>query len=77
MLYVGLRAVQEESSASAGDARESQFPVQVHLSSGASYGCDLIVSAIGVLPDTSWLPPCLERDSEGSLLVDRCVKRAR
>lgn len=63
-------AVQEDtSSADAGDDR--QFPVQVHLNSGASYGCDLVVSATGVMPDTSWLPECLERDKEGSLLVDR------
>ena len=45
--------------------------MQVHLNSGASYGCDLVVSATGVMPDTSWLPECLARDEEGSLLVDR------
>ncbi|CAL5219619.1 g1491 [Coccomyxa viridis] len=61
----------EETSVSAAGAADGQFPVRVHLSSGASHGCDLVVSATGVLPDTSWLPACLERSSEGSLLVDR------
>ena len=69
---MSLQAVQEETSTAAGEADEGHFPVRVHLSSGASYGCDLVVSATGVLPDTAWLPPCLGRDSEGSLLVDRC-----
>ena len=61
-------AQEDTSSADAGD--DKQFPVQVHLNSGASYGCDLVVSATGAMPDTSWLPECLERDEEGSLLVD-------
>ena len=73
MALMGLEAMQEETAVSAGAAEGEQFPVQVHLSSGVSYGCDLVVSATGVLPDTSWLPSALARDSEGSLLVDRCA----
>lgn len=74
---MGLQAVQEETAPSAGAADGRQFALQVHLSSGISYGCDLVVSATGVLPDTSWLPSALERDSEGSLLVDRYAWPAR
>ena len=66
-----MKLVQEESSRSSSGTAERQFPVQVHLSSGVSYGCDIVVSATGVLPDTSWLPSSLERNSEGSLLVNR------
>lgn len=34
-------------------------------------GADLIVSAIGVTPANSWLPPELVRAEDGGLLVDR------
>ena len=61
------------AQAEPGTEGEDTYPVVVHLSNGASYGCDLVVSATGVIPDTSWLPECLERGADGSLLVDRCL----
>lgn len=46
----------------------------VSLSNGKSYGADLVISAIGVEPNTSWLPEEVKRDaSDGGIVVDRCV----
>ena len=68
-LLVKGNAAQEEPQVEGEEA----YPIVVHLSNGASYGCDVVVSATGVIPETSWLPECLERGADGSLLVDRCL----
>ncbi|CAD7696939.1 unnamed protein product [Ostreobium quekettii] len=52
------------------DAR-SPWPVEVELTSGRSYGADLVVCAIGVEPVTDWLPAEIERAGDGGLVVDR------
>lgn len=66
-----ILVVQEETGAAHTEADGRGFLLQVHLSSGVTLGCDVVVSATGVVPDTSWLPECLDRDEEGGLLVDR------
>ena len=44
----------------------------MQLSSGRSYGADMVISAIGVDPNASWLPQELQKEaSDGGVLVDR------
>ena len=51
---------------------DSQWPVTVHLSNGKSYGADLVISAIGVEPNTGWLPHEITKDAkDGGICVDR------
>lgn len=53
-----------------GEAR--QWPVTVYLSNGKSYSADLVISAIGVEPNTGWLPQDIKRDAnDGGVIVDR------
>ena len=48
------------------------WPVYVRLTNGMVYGADLVVSAIGVQPNISWLPQEVAVDEEhGGILVDR------
>ena len=56
---------------STGD-QDAAWPVTVCLSNGKSYGADLVISAIGVQPNTGWLPEEVCRDeSDGGIIVDR------
>lgn len=48
-----------------------EFPAIAKLSSGAEYGVDLVVSAIGVAPNTSWLPPEVAVAEDGGVKVDQ------
>lgn len=62
------------TSAGQGDTSScgSQWPVTVNLSNGRSYGADLVISAIGVDPNTGWLPDDIRRDADdGGILVDK------
>ncbi|KAF2348005.1 FAD/NAD(P)-binding domain [Trinorchestia longiramus] len=43
------------STDSSGQAKAEQWPVYVELSNGLIYGCDFVVSAIGVTPNTRLL----------------------
>ena len=55
----------------AGDT-DAAWPFTVCLSNGKSYGADLVISAIGVEPNTGWLPEEVCRDeSDGGIIVDR------
>lgn len=55
-----------------GSQAGANWPVRVQLSNGRCYGADLVISAIGVIPNVSWLPQELQREpSDGGLLVDR------
>jgi hypothetical protein len=57
------------------DVESDEWPVAVHLTNGHSHPADLVISAIGVAPDTSWLPTSLDRDdSEAGVLVSRQAK---
>ncbi|KAL0044297.1 hypothetical protein WJX82_009836 [Trebouxia sp. C0006] len=59
---------------SAGD-QDAAWPVTVCLSNGKSYGADLVISAIGVEPNTGWLPEEVCRDeSDGGIIVDRLMQ---
>lgn len=50
-----------------------QWPVYVRLTNGKVYGADLVISAIGVLPNTSWMEPGVALDPETSgIVVNRC-----
>lgn len=71
-----VRPVTKSTSRGSGAQRdeggEQEWPVTVHLSNGKSYGADLVISAIGVEPNTSWLPEEVKRDaSDGGIVVDR------
>ncbi|KAL3142264.1 hypothetical protein ABBQ38_002606 [Trebouxia sp. C0009 RCD-2024] len=56
-----------------GEAR--QWPVTVYLSNGKSYSADLVISAIGVEPNTGWLPQDIKRDAnDGGVIVDRLMQ---
>lgn len=60
------------SNAQRDEEERQEWPVTVHLSNGKSYGADLVISAIGVEPNTSWLPEDIKRDaSDGGVVVDR------
>ena len=59
-------------SSSSSSPSSSSFPLRVTLSDGSPpYACDAVVAAVGVRPDTSWLPSELERSlADGGVLVD-------
>ena len=60
------------SSAQRDEVDEQERAVTVHLSNGKSYGADLVISATGVQPNTSWLPEEINRDAgDGGIVVDR------
>lgn len=46
------------------------WPLAVTLSTGDVVLADAVVSAVGVAPDTAWLPPTLARAPDGGLWVD-------
>jgi len=46
------------------------WPLTVTLSTGDSFPADAVVSAVGVAPDTAWLPASLARAPDGGLWVD-------
>ena len=46
--------------------------MQIRLSNGHTHNADLVISAIGVQPTTTWLPKGLHTDpQDGGVLVDR------
>lgn len=52
--------------------QDGAWPVTVCLSNGKTYGADLVISAIGVEPNTGWLPEQVRRgESDGGIIVDR------
>jgi len=66
-----LAQMQSSRGLPAGD-QDAAWPVTVCLSNGKSYGADLVISAIGVEPNTGWLPEEVRRDkSDGGIIVDR------
>ena len=63
---------QAEGARGDGSLQGKDWPVRVQLSNGRSYGADLVISAIGVDPNASWLPHELQREpTDGGVLVDR------
>ncbi len=68
----GAPATADGAPAAAGAG--PPWPARLHLSSGRSYGVDLVVSAIGVDARAAWLPAELERcPDDGGVLVDACA----
>ena len=64
----------EDTADSAGRDQGGAWPVTVYLSNGKHYCADLVVSAIGVEPNTGWLPEEISRDKDdGGVIVDRYV----
>ncbi len=55
-----------------GDGSENgSWPVYVELSSGLKFGCDLVISAIGVTPNADLISPeLLELGEDGAVKVD-------
>ena len=54
------------------DDSASEWPVYAVLSNGERIGADLVISCVGVLPNTTWIPKDkgFEFSSDGGLLVD-------
>lgn len=56
------------------------WPVYVVLSNGCVYGCDVIVSATGVVPNTGWLMEVVKDDKklrlaeDGGIVVDSVMR---
>lgn len=64
----------EDAANSASRDQGGACPVTVYLSNGKQYCADLVISAIGVQPNTGWLPEEISRDAEdGGVIVDRYV----
>lgn len=64
----------ENAANNAGGDQDGEWPVTVYLSNGKQYCADLVISAIGVQPNTGWLPEEISRDAEdGGVIVDRYV----
>ena len=62
----------EQPKFNSAEDQDAAWPVTVGLSNGKSYGADLVISAIGVEPNTGWLPEEVCRDkSDGGIIVDR------
>ena len=51
-------------------AQVTDWPVYVRLSNGRVYGCDVVVSATGVSPNTGWLREAVNNDKELKLAED-------
>ena len=63
-----------QSSAGSSEDKDGRWPVTVTLSNGRIYGADIVISAIGVEPNTGWLPEEISRgESDGGVMVDRYV----
>jgi len=54
---------------------ERVWPIYVTLSNGRCVGVDLVVSATGVVPNTSWIPDTqVKKAEDGGLLVDKMMR---
>ncbi len=53
-----------------GTTQVTDWPVFVRLSNGRVYGCDVVVSATGVSPNTGWLREAINDDRELKLAED-------
>ena len=74
----GYTVAQDERETRSEEAGQAPWPVQLRLSNGHVHDADLVISAIGVQPNTAWLPKSLPRDpSDGGILVDRCAALAQ
>ena len=72
--HVGIAQLDEDQMQGSASQEDGQWPVTVHLSNGKSYGADLVISAIGVQPNTAWLPDEIRRDEkDGGICVDRYI----
>lgn len=49
-------------------------PVVVTLDNGNIHEIDVVVAAIGVEPNTAWLPAAVVRAPDGGILVNRCMQ---
>ena len=55
-----------------GAADGDSWPLEVEFSDGRRLGADLVISAIGVIPNTSWLPKAVATATgDGGIIVDR------
>jgi hypothetical protein len=57
--------VEELDTTSGGD----DWPVRLHLSNGRVYGCDFVIEAKGVVPNTDMLATCPEIEVGGGLCL--------
>ena len=69
-LDVRLGATVTDVASAPPSSAAAAHPLLVTLSTGAVVPADAVVSAIGVDPDTRWLPPSLARAPDGGLWVD-------
>lgn len=72
----GLSTSERGNPQPAGAAAGSEWPVYVRLSNGRVYGCDLVVSATGVVSNTAWIKKVTKDDTklhwseDGGIVVD-------
>ena len=71
-LHLNATVTSVKDNKEAKSSSSSSFPLLVTLSDDSPpFECDAVVSAVGVRPDTSWLPRELERSpADGGVLVD-------
>lgn len=56
-----------------GGAGADPWPLHVLLSNGRLYGADAVLCALGVTPDTAYLPSDYPRGADGGLTVDHTL----
>lgn len=70
-----FHATLQEGLSPADSLQEGHPRVQVLLSNGHRHAADLVVFATGVVPNTGWLPPELERGpADGGVAVDASMQ---
>ncbi|KAJ0403772.1 hypothetical protein P43SY_006315 [Pythium insidiosum] len=52
------------------EREQESWPIVVKLSNGKCWACDVVVTAMGVEPNTEWLPHELRRGPNGGILVN-------
>lgn len=73
--FVNSHAKARRSGGGGGGAAEQEaWPLVLQLSNGRFHGCDVAISATGVLPNTEALPAVCARAADGGLRVDRHMR---
>eukprot|EP00698_Gefionella_okellyi_P001713 TRINITY_DN11582_c0_g1_i1.p1 TRINITY_DN11582_c0_g1~~TRINITY_DN11582_c0_g1_i1.p1 ORF type:complete len:483 (+),score=71.67 TRINITY_DN11582_c0_g1_i1:70-1518(+) len=58
----------------AGHVATEDWPLYCELTNGKIYGCDFLVSATGVIPNTKFLGPEFQRAADGGVMADRQLR---
>lgn len=68
--YFSTQKTQEERGLKIEASGSESWPLYVKLSNNKIYGCDLVISATGVLPNTQNLKDLVKLSEDGGILVD-------